>query len=68
MNKIVSWRMFLGCRSLFCYVKRDFKSKSGYVNGNKENPTYQEVCSGIATHAEATYLEYDESIISLEKY
>ncbi len=68
MNKIVlAGGCFWGVEAYFAMLKGTLKVRSGYVNGNKENPTYQEVCSGIATHAEAIYLEYDESVISLEK-
>lgn len=39
----------------------------GYANGIKENPTYEEVCTGITGHTETTYLRYDENIVSLEE-
>lgn len=39
----------------------------GYANGIKENPTYEEVCTGITRHTETTYLRYDENIVSLEE-
>ena len=39
----------------------------GYANGTKENPTYQEVCTGITGHTETTYIKYNENIISLEE-
>ncbi len=38
----------------------------GYANGTKENPTYQEVCTGTTGHTETTYVKFDPSIISLE--
>src|SRR5690606_26521867 len=36
-------------------------------NGNKENPTYEEICNGYATHAEAVRIQYDASKITLDK-
>ena len=38
----------------------------GYANGTKENPTYQEVCTGITGHTETTYVKFDENIVTLE--
>lgn len=37
---------------------------SGYAGGVKENPTYEEVCSGKTGHAECTQIFYDPSIIT----
>lgn len=39
----------------------------GYANGITENPTYEQVCTGITRHVETTYVKYDESIVSLEE-
>ncbi|PVU86232.1 hypothetical protein BB559_006595 [Furculomyces boomerangus] len=36
----------------------------GYTGGNKENPTYQEVCAGSTNHAESVLLEYDNQQIT----
>ena len=38
--------------------------ESGYTGGTKENPTYQEVCSGTTGHLEAVRVTYDASRIS----
>lgn len=40
---------------------------SGYSAGTKENPTYEEVCSGDTGHAEVVQIEYDPAVISYEK-
>jgi peptide-methionine (S)-S-oxide reductase len=39
----------------------------GYSNGTKENPTYEEVCSGITKHAEVIKITYDTSKISYQE-
>ena len=39
----------------------------GYANGTKENPSYEEVCTGTTGHSEALYVKYNETKISLEK-
>lgn len=37
---------------------------SGYIGGDKPNPSYDSVCSGNTGHAEAIRIVYDESIIT----
>ncbi|MCY6957258.1 peptide-methionine (S)-S-oxide reductase MsrA [Clostridium brassicae] len=52
------------------YISRSqgiLETKVGYANGIKENPRYEEVCTGTTGHAEACYIKYDEKIISLEE-
>ncbi len=39
----------------------------GYSNGTKENPTYEEVCSGITKHAEVVKITYDTTKISYQE-
>ncbi len=38
----------------------------GYAGGTKENPTYEEVCSGNTDHAEAIQITFDPAAISFE--
>jgi peptide methionine sulfoxide reductase msrA/msrB len=40
---------------------------SGYTGGNKENPTYEEVSSGMTGHVEAIQVYYDPSKITYEE-
>lgn len=38
----------------------------GYMGGTKENPTYEEVCTGETGHAEVIHIQYDHSKVSFE--
>jgi peptide-methionine (S)-S-oxide reductase len=38
---------------------------SGYAGGKTENPTYEEVCSGLTGHAEVIQIEFDPAQVSL---
>jgi peptide-methionine (S)-S-oxide reductase len=40
---------------------------SGYTDGHKKNPTYQEVSAGSTGHTEAVQIEYDPSKVSYAK-
>lgn len=43
------------------------KVTSGYMGGTKDNPTYQEVCSGTTGHAECVQVAYEPSKISYDE-
>jgi peptide-methionine (S)-S-oxide reductase len=40
---------------------------SGYSGGQKENPTYEDICTGKTGHAEVIQVEFDPQVISFEK-
>ena len=40
---------------------------SGYMQGNSDDPTYKEVCSGKSGHAEVVKVQFDSKIISYEQ-
>ncbi len=40
---------------------------SGYSGGNRENPTYEQVCSGATGHAEVVRVVYDDEVITLDE-
>lgn len=57
---------FWGVEAYFKQLKGVLETSVGYVDGNKRNPTYDEVCRGAATHAEACRVTYDEKILTLD--
>ncbi len=40
---------------------------SGYMGGQVEHPTYQQICRGDTGHAEVTRIEFDPAVVSYEK-
>ncbi|MGM0608155.1 MAG: peptide-methionine (S)-S-oxide reductase MsrA [Candidatus Muiribacteriota bacterium] len=55
---------FWGVESYFSKLPGVIKTAAGYMGGNKENPTYEEVCSDKTGHAEVIYLEFNPDKIS----
>ncbi len=59
MKKIIlAGGCFWGVEEYFKQLKGVVATKVGYIDGNKSNPTYDEVCSHVATHAEAVEIFY----------
>ncbi len=66
MNKIIfAGGCFWGVEAYFKLIDGVTVTKVGYANGYKDHPTYEEVCKHATGHAEACYLEYDDSRLSL---
>jgi peptide-methionine (S)-S-oxide reductase len=40
---------------------------SGYAGGNKANPTYEEVCTGLTNHAEVVRIAYDPAKVTFSE-
>ena len=53
--------------SCFNMLKGVQSAISGYSGGHKDNPTYEEVCTGETGHAEVVQITYDPAIISYEQ-
>lgn len=57
---------FWGTEAFFKQMKGVEETTCGYANGNTKNPAYEDLKHGLATHAEAVKVIYDETKIDLE--
>lgn len=57
---------FWGVQAYFSLLEGVITTTTGYANGNKENPTYEEVCTGDTDFAETVMVEYDSNTIALD--
>ncbi len=66
MNAIFGAGCFWHVQYAFDKLK-GVKTMVGYSGGNKKNPTYKEVCSGLTGHAEVVFIEYNKEEISYKE-
>ncbi len=64
---VVAGGCFWGLEAYMSRISGIIETVVGYANGEKKDPTYNEVCTGNTGHAEACFINYDENMISLEK-
>ncbi|MGD0728984.1 MAG: peptide-methionine (S)-S-oxide reductase MsrA [Candidatus Micrarchaeaceae archaeon] len=53
--------------AVFSMLKGVVNTMPGYAGGKTENPNYEQVCAGDTGHAEVLQIEYDPSMVTLEK-
>ena len=57
---------FWGVQAAFDKVEGVISTRVGYAGGWKENPSYEEVCSGRTGHAEVVEITYDPTKLRYE--
>ena len=57
---------FWGVESRFASTPGVTSTAVGYMGGDTENPTYQDVCNKTTGHAEVVQLEFDDQKISYD--
>lgn len=58
---------FWGVQAKFQEVKGVVNTTVGYMGGQLENPSYEDVCSDKTGHTEVVQIEYDPDIVSYEE-
>ncbi len=53
--------------AVFQRVKGVISVVSGYAGGNRPNPNYQMICTGVSGYAEIVDIKYDADVISLSE-
>jgi peptide-methionine (S)-S-oxide reductase len=56
--------VFLAVEKIFKATVGVYLSSVGYMGGNTDNPTYEEVCKGQSNHAEVVFIHFNPDIIS----
>lgn len=64
---IVAGGCFWGVEEFFSRIEGVLETEVGYANGRTPNPTYEDVCYRNTGYAEACYIKYDETKISIKE-
>jgi peptide-methionine (S)-S-oxide reductase len=58
---------FWGAERKFWQTPGVYATAAGYAGGLTQNPTYEEVCSGMTGHTEVVLVAYDPAQVSYDK-
>ena len=64
---VIAGGCFWGIEELFRNLDGITETQVGYSGGTTDNPTYEEVSTGLTGHAESVKIIFDENKISYEK-
>jgi len=56
---------FWGVEAYFQQLKGVVQTRVGYAQGNMDNPTYADVCTGMSGFTETVRIVYDDVVLSL---
>ncbi|GAB1481293.1 peptide-methionine (S)-S-oxide reductase MsrA [Treponema sp.] len=65
-SAVIGGGCFWCIEAVYKRIEGIVSSKPGYAGGNRDNPDYQQVSSGLTGHAEVVKLEFDPEKISYE--
>ena len=57
---------FWGAEHKFWVIEGVYTTAVGYTAGHTQNPTYQEVCTGMTGHNEVVLVLYDPALVSFQ--
>lgn len=58
---------FWGAERRFWQMPGVIETSVGYMGGRRENPSYEQVCTGVTGHAEVVMVKFDPDIVSYER-
>ncbi len=58
---------FWGVERIFWEMKGVWVTYASYSGGDRSNPTYEQVCTGVTGHAETVTIIYEPNLISTEE-
>lgn len=58
---------FWGAERRFWQMPGVLETSVGYMGGRRENPSYEQVCTGVTGHAEVVMVKFDPALVDYER-